>query len=250
MNSKFQYRLFSAIAGVIFVGIFSIVLDKDNFFAVMFFDSNTQVMPYPFTVQNMMWLVFFLGLGELAYRHQVTSNDSKALGAKYLLEKEGLFYDQKTLAAVMQNIHSKDNRLVNLIKALFMRYSASDKSTEQTHQMLNSQLEMMQFRLDVDYNIVRYIAWLIPTLGFVGTVIGISLALAYAGVPGNAEQASFLSELTTRLAVAFNTTLVALLMSVVLMYCIHILQGREERILHHCGEYCLNNFINRLLTIK
>jgi flagellar motor component MotA len=129
-----------------------------------------------------------------------------------------------------------------------MRYQASQKSPNETHQMLNSQLEMMQYKLDVDYNMIRYLSWLIPTLGFIGTVVGIANALAYAGIPGKAEEDVFLAELTSRLAVAFDTTLVALIMSAILVYIMHLMQGREENIVQKCGEYCLNNFINRLIS--
>ena len=101
--------------------------------------------------------------------------------------------------------------------SLFMRYQASQKSTVETHEMLNSQLEMMQYRLEVDFNLVRYISWLIPTLGFIGTVVGISDALSFAGIPGMAASDDFLPQLTSALAVAFNTTLVALVMSAVLV---------------------------------
>jgi len=114
--------------------------------------------------------------------------------------------------------------------------------------MLKSQLELLQFKIDVDYNIVRYITWLIPTLGFIGTVMGIAVTLAAAGLPGAAEQPDFLSNLTSRLAVAFNTTLVALVMSAILVFAMHIVQGSEERNIQYCGEYCLNNLVNKLIS--
>lgn len=248
MYSKSQIRVTSFLGAIIFIGIFSIVLSNDGKMAVLLFDRNTTEMVYPFTIQNAMWLMFFIGLGELYYRHQVSKADVEALTNKYLLEEMGLFYDQATLTNVMSNVHDKNNRLADLIKSLFMRYQASQKSPDETHQMLNSQLEMMQFKLDVDYNMIRYLSWLIPTLGFIGTVVGISQALSYAGIPGTAESEMFLPELTTKLAVAFNTTLVALIMSAVLVYIMHLMQGREESVIQHCGEYCLNNFINKLIS--
>lgn len=248
MQNKTQIRVASIVLSIIWIGVFSLFLNAESSFAMMFFDMNTTDLMYPFTIQNSMWLMFFIGLGELYYRHIVSKEDVQALKAKYLLEEQGLFYDQAALTKVMAQVHDKSNRPAELIKALFMRYQASQKSPNETHQMLNSQLEMMQFKLDVDYNMIRYLAWLIPTLGFIGTVIGISQALAYAGIPGKAESAMFLTELTTRLAVAFNTTLVALLMSAVLVYIMHLMQGREESVIQHSGEYCLNNFINRLIT--
>ena len=57
---------------------------------------------------------------------------------------------------------------------------------------------------------------------------------------------AFLGEVTAKLAVAFYTTLVALVMSSVLVFLMHIIQGREEMLLVRISQYCLNNFINRL----
>ncbi len=241
-------KLLGFVISIIWIAVWSVVLDKTGKVAQILFDRNTQDMVYPFTIQNIMWVMFFVGAAELYYRYVMSRRDFQALSANYLIEEYGIFYDQKKLAKTMFLVNKHDNRLANLIKALFMRYQASRKSTEEAHQMLNSQLEMMQFKIDVDYNIIRYICWFIPTLGFIGTVVGISQALNYAGTPGSVESEMFLSELTSRLSVAFNTTFVALVMSSILVYIMHLIQGKEEQVIQHCGEYCLNNFINRLIT--
>jgi hypothetical protein len=97
--------------------------------------------------------------------------------------------------------------------------------------------------------------WLIPTLGFVGTVMGIAFALRTAGVmfaemgPSvNIAQAApqMMVRLTAELGVAFYTTLLALLQSAGLMFAMHLVQGREEGALNRVGHYCLKNLVNRL----
>ena len=92
---------------------------------------------------------------------------------------------------------------------------------------------------------LRYISWVLPSLGFIGTVIGIALALAYAGVT-DPQDPALLGNLTTKLAVAFNTTIVALLQAMVLVFTMHVVQAREERALNRAGQYCVDNLINRL----
>lgn len=240
MNNNTKIRFFSVLTTIVFVGL-GMAVTSGYIWENKLFGMSI------FSIQNFMWLTFFVGLGELLIRHIESSKDLTALNGQYLLEGKGVFYNQELMTKTMTNVYNKDDRLAHLIQALFMRYQASNKSTEETHQMLNSQLEMMQFKLDVQYNMIRYISWLIPTLGFIGTVVGISDALAYAGVQGNAERPDFLSELTTELAVAFDTTLLALVMSAILVYLMHIIQGREEGIIQHCGEYTLNNFVNKLM---
>jgi len=240
MINNLKIRIFSVIISIVFITLGGIVLSGSKL-ELRFFGEGI------YSIQNLMWLVFFIGIGELFIRHLESRKDVVALASNYLLEGNGVFYNQELMTKTMTNVYDKRDRLAKLIQLLFMRYQASNKSTEETHQMLNSQLEMMQFKLDVQYNMIRYICWLIPTLGFIGTVVGISEALAYAGIPGNAEKSDFVSKLTSELAVAFDTTLLALIMSALLVYIMHILQGREEAVIQHCGEYCLNNFINKLM---
>ena len=52
--------------------------------------------------------------------------------------------------------------------------------------------------------------------------------------------------LTRDLGVAFYTTLLALLQSAILMLGLHYVQGQEEGALNDIGQYCLDNFVNRL----
>lgn len=232
-------------AGLIFL---TLLLPDNNVLAVVFFDRAGGFPVYPLTLQNLMWVLFSVGLGELYYRYQFVQADRVGLDTGYLSTRPEVFYNMDDLLIIRKQTYDKNDMVARLINVLTIRYQVSQKSVEETHQMLNSQLELRLFKLDVDYNMIRYISWLIPTLGFIGTVIGISLTLAAAGVPGAAEQDDFLHQLTSQLALAFNTTLVALLMSGVLVYIMHLVQGAEERIIHRCGDYCLNHFINKLIS--
>ena len=71
-----------------------------------------------------------------------------------------------------------------------------------------------------------------PTLGFIGTVVGIALALREAGNMPNLSQADalggWMKSLTGSLALAFNTTLLALALSAVLVFLTHLAQGRDS----------------------
>ena len=80
-------------------------------------------------------------------------------------------------------------------------------------------------RLDSELAMIRYIAWAIPSIGFIGTVRGIgdALTLAHRAVQGD------ISGVTEALGVAFNSTFVALLLSLLLMFVLHQLQLTQER---------------------
>ncbi len=132
--------------------------------------------------------------------------------------------------------------LPGLIDLCILQFQAS-RSVDQTVSVLNSSLELIAHRLDLRYSMLRYLVWLIPTIGFIGTVIGISLALAMID-PAAAEQP--LGEIAQALGVSFYTTLVALGESAILVFLLNIVQAKEERALNDAGQYTLKNLINRL----
>ena len=97
-------------------------------------------------------------------------------------------------------------------------------------------------RLDSELSMVRYIAWAIPSIGFIGTVRGIGEALsqAHQAVEGN------ISGVTESLGVAFNSTFVALLLSIVLMFLLHQLQLLQERLVLETQDYCDDRLVQHL----
>ncbi len=97
-------------------------------------------------------------------------------------------------------------------------------------------------RLDSELSMIRYIAWAIPSIGFLGTVRGIGQALgqAHKAVQGD------IAGVTQSLGVAFNSTFVALLISIVIMFLMHQLQQSQERIVLDAEDYCDNRLIRHL----
>ena len=230
---------------IVILGLNSIVSKE---LAVRLFATPDWADSYGFTIQNMMWGMFFVTLGELGLRMIESQEIDKGLKKKYLPEDNHTVLDSSDMGNLSKNTNVDSvvlGSLASFIKRLVMQFQISN-SIEQTQNMLNSQLEMKSAAIDSNYNMIRYLTWLIPTLGFIGTVMGIADALAYAGIPGKATAPEFVSELTARLAVAFDTTFVALVMSAILVFLMHLLQGKEENNLVKIGQYCLDNFINRL----
>ncbi|MEM8678855.1 MAG: MotA/TolQ/ExbB proton channel family protein, partial [Planctomycetota bacterium] len=80
--------------------------------------------------------------------------------------------------------------------------------------------------------LVRIIIWATPMLGFLGTVIGITLALsdlsptALVSTPESAMEG-----LLAGLAVAFDTTALALVLAIVLMFCQYVSNQFESQLL-------------------
>ena len=77
------------------------------------------------------------------------------------------------------------------------------------------------------YSLVRILVWAIPMLGFLGTVLGISQALGGIQVGPENDFQQMMSGLRSSLYVAFDTTALALTLSIVLMF-IQFLVDRFE----------------------
>ena len=107
-----------------------------------------------------------------------------------------------------------------------------------TQTLVNAEAE----RLESELSMIRYIAWAIPSIGFIGTVRGIgqALTLAYRAVEGD------ISGVTESLGVAFNSTFFALLVSIVIMFLVHQLQLLQERLVFETSDYCDERLIRRL----
>lgn len=100
-------------------------------------------------------------------------------------------------------------------------------------------------RLDSELAVIRFCVWAIPAIGFVGTVRGIGNALAGAQLALRGDT----SAVTSGLGVSFNSTFVALIASIILMYVIHELQLRQERLVldteQHVDDAVISNLQSR-----
>jgi biopolymer transport protein ExbB/TolQ len=97
-------------------------------------------------------------------------------------------------------------------------------------------------RLDAELAIIRFCVWAIPAIGFVGTVRGIGNALAGAQLALRGDT----SAVTAGLGVSFNSTFVALIASILLMFVIHELQLRQERLVLDTEAYVDDTVISNL----
>jgi biopolymer transport protein ExbB/TolQ len=87
--------------------------------------------------------------------------------------------------------------------------------------------------------------WAIPAIGFIGTVRGLAGAFSMASSTVD-ELTVFMNEASRHLNFAFDCTLVALVLSVVGMYFLHIVQRSEENLINDCQQYCQEHLLLRL----
>ena len=101
---------------------------------------------------------------------------------------------------------------------------------------LDEGMQVLWRRHEESWLIPRYLSWAVPVLGFIGTVLGISLAAEgirriIASDAGLASLSSDLDGAIAPLGIAFDTTLIALSLSVALTLVLALVQRGEERLL-------------------
>lgn len=101
------------------------------------------------------------------------------------------------------------------------------------------------------YAVPRILVWAIPLLGFIGTVLGISSAVnGFNGFLDNSAEIDQIKEgigtVTSGLAVAFDTTLLALLLSVVVMIPLVLVERMESQLLLATEIYINDHILPRL----
>jgi biopolymer transport protein ExbB/TolQ len=81
--------------------------------------------------------------------------------------------------------------------------------------------------LQMDLSFIKFISWAIPSIGFLGTVRGIGDALGKA----NEAVLGDITSMTSSLGVAFNSTFIALLISIFLMFIISRLELKQDELI-------------------
>lgn len=109
-----------------------------------------------------------------------------------------------------------------------IQYLAARKSSDALEEHLKYLAELAAERVHDSYGLVRTVTWAVPILGFLGTVMGITIAIANV-TPDQLDTS--LPEVTGGLAIAFDTTAVSLTLSLILVFTAFVVERMEQQIL-------------------
>jgi len=180
-------------------------------------------------------------------RFAAESDDNKSVpevdllaGARSITrERAGLLakqIDQKSES------HDLRNKILPYVMARGLeRYNITGSVPEATETIMG-RLDVAAEQQESELSMLRYIVWAIPSIGFIGTVRGIGVALQRADEALQGD----ISGVTSALGVAFNSTLVALFISIVLMLLIHLLQGGQEGFILRIQTFCREQLLDKL----
>jgi chemotaxis protein MotA len=196
-------------------------------------------------IQGFTYLLFVFGMIEIYWLNSRTTREKDAFSLHLLPEKENWVLSVEDINQLKLNVqqieHSGKFYLTDLVKKCCTKYRLS-KSSSEVLGLTDAQVRIYQSEMESEQSFIRYVAWAIPSVGFIGTVIGIAASLGYTK---DASTPEGIEKVTSMLAVAFDTTLIALILSIFLMYAIHHLQKKQDDLFLRINDYIIENLINR-----
>ena len=187
----------------------------------------------------------------LINRYMEVQRQRRALKLDLLPTEEGVRILPEDSRPLLRKVEEINNRrgpfiLANMIRLALGKYAVS-RSGQDVSEAVRSQADVELGRFVSTMATVNYLAWALPALGFLGTVRGLSGSLSMAE---SIDEPSFITQVSKHLTVAFDCTLVALVLSLVIMFWLHRVQRDEESLVIDCRQYCLENLVNRLHDLE
>ncbi|HEX2493830.1 MAG TPA: MotA/TolQ/ExbB proton channel family protein [Steroidobacter sp.] len=190
---------------------------------------------------HFVWAMLIIGYKALLVRRERKLLDREMIhvpeGIKVLPEDAKDYGRQ--LEALPEEV--KGMLVVRALQRTLDRFSAT-RSIRDSAETSRAVCESEADRLDSGLAMIRYIAWAIPAIGFIGTVrhIGDALLQANQAVGGD------ITAVTSSLGIAFNATFVALSLTIVLMFFLHQLQQAQEQFVHDADHWIDQRLIRHM----
>jgi chemotaxis protein MotA len=193
-------------------------------------------------VQGLTYLAFFWAWFEVKEKLGVIYRERKAFKLNLIPTNDKHVFMPQDINNLKFKLIEFDRKekyiLSDLLKKACTKFRTSGSLSELID-IVSIQIEVSQEKAEGDQSVIRYLTWVIPSIGFVGTVIGISQALIVAN-------SGDMDKITSLLGVAFDTTLVALVLSIVIMWFVHRLQEETDRFHSDLKEFVIDNLINKI----
>ena len=258
LSKEFLYQGFALIISIILVHAFYVSLVRPEAVEIiqqqqaMITQDSNYVPERSFFViirdfeQEACFILMLWAFAIMALKAQTSLNERKLLRNDFIPLQRGQTIKPENTDMYLRQFENLDESqqelllprvLSNGLKRFATTKNIQDVSTA-THTMIESEAD----RLESELSMIRYIAWAIPSIGFIGTVrgIGAALSLAHQAVDGD------ISGVTQNLGIAFNSTFIALLISIVIMFLVHQLQLLQERQIFETETYADQNLITHL----
>jgi biopolymer transport protein ExbB/TolQ len=191
-----------------------------------------------------MWALFLLGR-----QAWMTSKDRKLLDRDYVKLGEAqvvLPEDARVYSRPLENLprEEQDGFVPRLLMVAYNRFGAT-RSVQDAAEAVRDECDFEAASMDTKLSMVRFTAWAIPAVGFVGTVRGIGAALQEA----QGAMGGDISGVTMGLGITFNATLTALVSCIIVMFWMHQQQQYQDRLVLDGRTYVDRQLLRKLRVV-
>ncbi len=255
---EFVFQLFALIIAIIVVHAFYVSVVRPNAAEVIVEQNQLAEQDPDYVRERSPWvlikdfeqeacfILMFWALAIMGYKGSIILKERRLLETDLVAIAEGMRIlpeDTREFARQVEQLPDaeQDMMLPRALTNALQRFSSTRNIQDvasSTHTLFESEAEQLESELSM----IRYISWAIPSIGFIGTVRGIGEALAQADKAVQGDIAG----VTQSLGVAFNSTFIALLISIFLMFLVHQLQLLQERLVFDSENYTNNKLIRHM----
>ena len=201
-------------------------------------------------IQAAIYAVFIYSLFELLSRRKYIRQQYQAFQYGLLPEQDQLVLTPDEVAQIKLNTiqierSGRFSMIGDFIKKACTQYR-NDQSVGETLQVFNAQVDNSKEEMEGDLELIRYLLGAIISLGFIGTLLGLSSSIGMAHLAKTAEG---MPAVTSSLNQAFDTTLVALVTGLVLNFFYHRYLKEMDTFFSRSKAYVIDNLISRIYRV-
>jgi flagellar motor component MotA len=197
--------------------------------------------------------LFVWGMTILIMKWKQNQHQARAALLELFPERLGHEINCDNVSSFIDNIYKiplslRDSLIVNRIrKALELFENRTDNG--EVAAFLSTQSDIDANRSTGSYSLLKVFLWAIPILGFIGTVMGLSVAVGSLAMGDTADPAALkasINSLTGGLGVAFDTTLLGLILSMLMSFPMAAVQKKEDETLTLIDAFCTEKLLPKL----
>lgn len=192
------------------------------------------------------YAAFIFGWLELRERQRAVRREESGFHFNLLPTQDQMVLSAQDVQDIKLEVLSLEKKghaylVPDLIKKTATQYR-NDNDISDTMQALDAHLSTSKEQHEGELELVRYIIQSIPMLGFIGTIIELTNALKSIAKAGGLEL------VRDAMSSAFDATLVALALTILLTYFYHAHIGQMDGFFARTKGYIMDNLIGRIYT--
>jgi signal transduction histidine kinase len=195
---------------------------------------------------------FFWGMAILGLKYFKINHQERALLLNLFPSNIAEVVNANTVGSFIDNIYDmpatmRDSIIVNRIRKALELFEVRNSKSE-SEGMLNSLSAVDANRATGSYSLVKVFLWAIPILGFIGTVQGLATAVGSLNIDASDPEAlkAAIGNLTGGLGIAFDTTLLGLILSMIISFPLAMMQKQDEEVLTMIDVFCSEKLLPKL----